>query len=43
MLGLGALPVLAIGLVSVSIAFTGLSINLLLNRAGDAITRREDL
>jgi hypothetical protein len=42
-LGLGALPVLAVGLVSVSIAFTGLSINLLLNKAGDAITRREDL
>jgi hypothetical protein len=42
-LGLGALPVLAFGLVSVSIAFTGLSINLLLNKAGDAITRREDL
>src|SRR5207253_2668732 len=43
MLGPRALPVLAVGLVSVSIAFTGLSINLLLNRAGDAITRREDL
>src|SRR6266566_3652067 len=42
-LGPGALPVLAVGLVSVSIAFTGLSINLLLNKAGDAITRREDL
>jgi hypothetical protein len=43
MLGPGALQVLAVGLVSVSIAFTGLSINLLLNKAGDAITRREDL
>jgi hypothetical protein len=42
-LGLGALPVLAVGLVFVSIAFTGLSTNLLLNKAGDAITRREDL
>ena len=42
-LGPGALPVLAVGLVSASIAFTGLSINLLLNGAGDAITRREDL
>jgi hypothetical protein len=42
-LGAGALPVLAVGLVSVSIALTGLSINLLLNKAGDAITRREDL
>ena len=42
-LGPGALPVLAVGLVLVSIVFTGLSINLLLNKAGDAITRREDL
>src|SRR6266550_2130428 len=42
-LGPGALPLIAVGLVSVSIVFTGLSINLLLNRAGDAVTRREDL
>src|SRR5256885_440454 len=41
--GPAALPILATGLVLVSIVFTGLSINLLLNRAGDAITRREDL
>jgi len=34
---------LAVGLVLVSITFTGLSINQLLNKAGDAITRREDL
>src|SRR5437879_11018271 len=42
-LGPVELPALAVGLVLVSIAFTGLSINLLLNKAGDAITRREDL
>jgi len=42
-LGPGAIPLIAVGLVSVSIVFTGLSINLLLNRAGDAVTRREDL
>jgi len=42
-LGQAALPILAVGLVLVSVAFTGLSINLLLNRAGDAVTRREDL
>jgi hypothetical protein len=42
-LGPGSLPVLAVGLVSLSIAFSGLSINLLLNRAGDAVSRREDL
>jgi hypothetical protein len=42
-LGPVALPILAVGLVLVSITFTGLSINLLLNKAGDAITRREDL
>jgi hypothetical protein len=42
-LGPSALPILAVGLVSVSIALTGLSINLLLNKAGDAVTRREDL
>jgi len=43
MLGPGYLPILAIGLVSVSIVFTALSINLLLNKAGDAVSRREDL
>jgi len=42
-LGPGAIPLIAVGLVSVSIVFTGLSINLLLNRAGDAVTSREDL
>ena len=42
-IGSGALPMLAVGLVLVSVAFTGLSINLLLNNAGSAITRREDL
>jgi hypothetical protein len=42
-LGSGYLPILAIGLVSVSIGFTGLSINFLLNKAGDAVSRREDL
>jgi len=42
-IGSGALPMLAVGLVLVSVAFTGLSINLLLNKAGSAITRREDL
>src|SRR6266550_11929 len=42
-LGPGAIPLITVGLVSVSIVFTGLSINLLLNRAGDAVTRREDL
>jgi hypothetical protein len=42
-LGPEALPVLAVGLVLVSIAFTGISINILLNGAGDAVTRREDL
>src|SRR5439155_26586034 len=41
--GRATLPILTTGLVLVSIVFTGLSINLLLNRAGDAITRREDL
>src|SRR5436853_542624 len=42
-MGPATLPILAVGLVLVSIAFTGMSINLLLNKAGDAITRREDL
>jgi hypothetical protein len=40
---LSYLPILAIGLVSVSIAFMTLSINFLLNKAGDAVSRREDL
>ncbi|HEV2120837.1 MAG TPA: putative ABC exporter domain-containing protein [Candidatus Bathyarchaeia archaeon] len=42
-LGPGYLPILALGLLSISIMFTGLSINFLLNKAGDAVTRREDL
>jgi hypothetical protein len=42
-LGPGYLPILAVGLVSISIAFTGLSVNFLLNKAGDAVIRREDL
>jgi len=42
-LGSGYLPILAIGLVTVSIAFTVLSINFLLNKAGDAVSKREDL
>jgi hypothetical protein len=42
-LGPSLLPILAVGLVLVSVVFTGLSINLLLNGAGDAVTRREDL
>jgi ABC-type bacteriocin/lantibiotic exporter with double-glycine peptidase domain len=42
-LGRSYLPILAIGLVSVSIVFTALSINFLLNKAGDAVNRREDL
>ncbi len=42
-LGRSYLPLLAIGLVSVSIVFTALSINFLLNKAGDAVSRREDL
>jgi ABC-type bacteriocin/lantibiotic exporter with double-glycine peptidase domain len=42
-LGSSYLPVLAVCLVSVSVAFTSLSINLLLNKAGDAVTQREDL
>lgn len=37
------LPILGIGLVLSSIAFTAFSINILLNKAGDAIMRREDL
>jgi ABC-type bacteriocin/lantibiotic exporter with double-glycine peptidase domain len=42
-LGSSYLPVLAVCLVSVSVVFTSLSINLLLNKAGDAVTQREDL
>jgi hypothetical protein len=42
-LGPSLLPILAVGLVLVSVVFTGLSINLLLNGAGDAVARREDL
>src|SRR2546427_4051194 len=42
-LGPSYLTILALGLVSISIIFTGLSINFLLNKAGDAVTRREDL
>jgi hypothetical protein len=41
--GSSYLPILAVGLVSVSLVFTGLSINILLNKAGDAVSRREDL
>jgi hypothetical protein len=42
-LGPGYLPILALGLVSASVIFSGLSINFLLNKAGDAVSRREDL
>jgi hypothetical protein len=42
-LGPGYLPILAVGLVAVSTVFTGLSINFLLNKAGDAVSKREDL
>jgi hypothetical protein len=42
-LGPGYLPTLAVGLLSMSILFTSLSINFLLNKAGDAVSRREDL
>jgi len=42
-MGPATLPILAVALVLISIAFTEMSINALLNRAGDAITRREDL
>jgi len=38
-----SLPALATGLVIASLVFSGFSINLLLNRAGDAVSRREDL
>ncbi len=41
--GTSNLPFLALGLVLGSVAFTAFAINLLLNRAGDAIRRREDL
>jgi len=43
MLGPAYLPILALGLVSTSIVFTGLSVNFLLNKAGDAVSKREDL
>lgn len=42
-LGPSYLPILALGLLSISVIFSGFSINLLLNKAGDAVTRREDL
>jgi len=42
-LGPSYLPTLAVGLVAMSILFTSLSINFLLNKAGDAVNRREDL
>src|SRR5438445_9067484 len=42
-LGPSYLPILALGLVSVSILFTSLSINFLLNKAGDAVSKREDV
>ena len=42
-LGPGYLPILAVGLVSISSVFTGVSISFLLNKAGDAVSRREDL
>jgi hypothetical protein len=42
-LGPSYLPILAVGLVSASTVFTGLSLNFLLNKAGDAVSRREDL
>jgi hypothetical protein len=41
--GPSSLPILAVGLLSISIVFTGFSINFLLNKAGDAVSRREDL
>ena len=41
--GSSNLPILTIGLILVSVGFTGFSIDMLLNRAGDAIKRREDL
>jgi len=42
-LGPGSLPALAASLVVVSIVFAGFAINVLLNKAGDAVSRREDL
>jgi hypothetical protein len=42
-LGDSYLPTLAISLVSASVLVTGAMINFLLNKASDAITRREDL
>jgi hypothetical protein len=41
--GAGNFPALAACMVLASLAFSGFSINLLLNKAGDAIRRREDL
>ncbi len=41
--GSGTLLPLALCLVLVSVGFTGFSINFLLNKAGDAVSRREDL
>jgi len=40
--GRGSLLGLAVGLVVVSLVFSGFSVNLLLNKAGDAVSRRED-
>jgi hypothetical protein len=42
-LGSSYLAIIAVALLSVSIVFTALSINFLLNKAGDAVRRREDL
>ena len=42
-LGPSFVPLLSVVLVSFSIAFIGVMINLLLNKAGDAVARREDL
>jgi hypothetical protein len=42
-LGPGKVPILGGSLLLVSVVFAGFAINLLLNRAGDAIRRREDL
>ncbi len=41
--GSASLLPLAAGLLIISIGFTGLILNFLLNRAGDAVSRREDL
>jgi len=42
-IGPGRLPALAASLVIVSIVFASFAINVLLNKAGDAVSRREDL